>query len=420
MKEIIPYVNAAAAFAREQGKEQALAVFNDPNSSFNQGALYIFSEGMDGTALAEPFEHEIVGTSILNFTDPYGIPLVKNLIDTARQGKGLVSYQYRNPSRNYSVEPKVSYVVNIDGTYFVGAGYYEHPGTVFPVAGLKNDPRNFTSGELVSFVEGAAAFARTNGRELAVSAFMNTSGPFVKDELYIIAYDVNATNLAHPYSPGIRNLSLKHYTDEDAVATIAELTDVARRGGGFAHTTQQIPVGGHVIYAPKLQYVVPVDDTWWVSASILNPDFAGLRVGNLTGTRIRNHTQEELYTLVDEAVVYARVNGKERTLAEINNPGGRFVKGDLFVWAEGFDGTILADPFFTVGVGKNYLNYTDAYGEKTTLVGISATHNGTGFVHCMYPDTSSGSPVPVPKLVFSKAVDDSWWIGGGIYGVRVR
>lgn len=420
MKEIIPYVNSAAAFAREQGKEQALVVFNDPNSSFNQGALYIFSEGMDGTALAEPFEHEIVGTSILNFTDPYGIPLVKNLIDTARQGKGLVSYQYRNPSRNYTVEPKVSYVVNIDGTYYVGAGYYEHPGTVFPAAGLKKDPRNFTAEELVSFVEGAASFARKNGKAQAVQVFMNTSGPFVRDELYIIAYDSNATNLAHPYSPGIWNLSLKHYTDEDAVAIIAELTDVARRGGGFAHTTRQIPVGGHVIYAPKLQYVVPVDDTWWVSASILNPDFAGLRVGNLTGTRIRNHTQEELYTLVDEAVMYARVNGKERTLAEINNPGGRFVKGDLFVWAEGFDGTILADPFFTEGVGKNYLNYTDAYGEKTTLVGISATHNGTGFVHCMFPDTSSGSPVPVPKLVFSQAVDDSWWIGGGIYGVRVR
>ncbi|GAB6286503.1 MAG: hypothetical protein STSR0009_27040 [Methanoregula sp.] len=179
MKEIIPYVNAAAAFAHEQGKEPALAVFNDPNSSFNQGALYIFSEGMDGTALAEPFEHEIVGTSILNFTDPYGIPLVKNLIDTARQGKGLVSYQYRNPSRNYSVESKVSYVVNIDGTYYVGAGYYEHPGTVFPAAGLKKDPRNFTAEELVSFVEGAAAFARTNGREQAVQVFMNTSGPFV-------------------------------------------------------------------------------------------------------------------------------------------------------------------------------------------------------------------------------------------------
>jgi len=116
LKVIVPYVDAAAAYAREAGKEKAIATFNDPESVFNRGEAYIFAEGMDGTALAEPFEHEIVGKNILSFTDPCGIPLVVNLVDTARSGKGLVSYKYRNPSRNYAIEPKVSYVVNIDGT----------------------------------------------------------------------------------------------------------------------------------------------------------------------------------------------------------------------------------------------------------------------------------------------------------------
>ncbi|MCX6692402.1 MAG: cache domain-containing protein [Methanoregula sp.] len=420
VKDLIAFVDAAAVVARQQGKENALATFNDPNSSFNRGELYVFSEGMDGTALAEPFEHEIVGKNILYMTDPYGIPLVENLVDTARQGRGLVSYNYRNPSRNYTIEPKVSYVVNVDGTYYVGAGYYENLGTTFPAAGLAAEQRDVTAGELVTFVRGAAEYAKKEGKEQAAAAFQNTSGPFVKGELYVIAYDFNERNIAHPYSPWIANLSLKHYTDQDSVATIAGLSDLARRGGGFAHTTQRIPAGGNLIFAPKLHYVLPVDGTWWVSASILNPDYTRLRSGNLTGIRIRNHTQEELYTLVDRAVRFARENEKERTLAEIGKPDGMFVDGDLFVWAEGFDGTILADPFIKGAAGNNFLNYTDAYGEKTTLAGISALRNGTGFVHGMFPDTTGGSGSPVPKLICMKAVDDRWWIGSGIYGIEVR
>jgi hypothetical protein len=26
----------------------------------------------------------------------------------------------------------------------------------------------------------------------------------------------------------------------------------------------------------------------------------------------------------------------------------------------------------------------------------------------------------VPKLIYMKTVDDTWWIGGGVYGVEVR
>ncbi len=420
LKAIIPYVDAAATYAHDVGKDKAITEFNDPKSAFNLGEGYIFAEGMDGTALAEPFEHEIIGKNLRNYTDIYGVPVGRNVVDTALSGKGLVSYHYRNPAHNNSIETKVSYVVNIDGTYYVGAGYYENLGTVFPTAGRKPDQRDISREELVAFVEEARTYARTHTREQAVAAFNNQSGPFIRQEMYIIAYDSDERNLAHPNSPMIRNLSLKHYTDQDSVATIAELADIAQSGGGFAHTTQQIPVNGTLIFAPKLHYVMPVDDTWWISASILNPDYTQLRTGNLTGIRIRNQTQEELYTLVDRAVRYAQENGKAKTLAEINKPDGMFTNDNLFVWASGSDGTLLADPFLKDLTGKNQIDYSDPYGEKTTRVGISAIKNGTGYVHGMFNETSTGSARPVPKLMYMKAVDDTWSIGSGIYGVEVR
>jgi|WetSurMetagenome_2_1015567.scaffolds.fasta_scaffold06587_6 signal transduction histidine kinase len=416
---LISFVDEAVVFARENGKEKAIAVFDDPAGQFTTNGLYIFAEGLDGTALAEPFEHEIDGKNILNLTDPYGIPLVRNLVDTARDGKGLVSYNYRNPADNFTIQPKVSYVVNVDGTYYIGAGLYENNGTEFPASGMNVTAKNITPGDLVRFVQGAADYAKENGKEKALAAFSDPKGPFIDGELYIIAYDFNATNLAQPLAPWIRGLSLKHYTDQDSVATISELTRVARSGGGFTHTTQRVRAGGKQVYAPKLQYVVPVDNSWWVSASILNPDYRQLRSGNLSGVKTRNQTQEQLFLLVNRAVQYARENGKEKTLAEIGKPDGIFVNGDLFVWAETFDGVILADPFSKELVGKSFINYTDPYGGKTTLLGIEAMRNGTGYTHAMFPDTAAGTAKQVPKLIYMKPVDDTWWIGSGIYGIVV-
>lgn len=420
MRDLIAFVDKAVVYARGNGKEKTIAELNNPNGQFTGKGPYIFAGGYDGTTLAGTFEHEIVGKNILDLSDPHGIPIVKNLIDTARTGKGLASYHYREPSMNNTIQPKVSYVVDVDGTYYIGAALNDNTGTEFPASGMNETAKDRTPGELVSFVQDAAGYAKTFGKEKALAAFIDPKGPFINGEMYIIAYDQNATNLAHPYSPWVRGLSLEYYTDQDSVTTISELSGVARRGGGFTHTTQRIPSGESVVYAPKLQYVLPIDDSWWIAASILNPDYTQLRSGNLTNVRARNQTEEQLFTLVNRAVRYAKENGKEKTLTEIGKPDGAFVDGDLVVWAETFEGIILADPVNNDLVGKTLLNYTDPYGEKTTIIGIDAMRNSTGFTHAMFPDAASGSVAQVPKLIYMKQVDDTWWIGSGIYGVQVQ
>ena len=118
-------------------------------------------------------------------------------------------------------------------------------------------------------------------------------------------------------------------------------------------------------------------------------------------------------------MTYAQANGKEKTFAEIDNPEGAFTQGDLFVWAESFDGIDLADPYWKAGIGQDSMNYTDPYGQLTTRVAINTLREGTGFTHEMFPDTTNNGTRPVPKLVYMKPVDSTWWIGSGIYGVEV-
>jgi len=281
---------------------------------------------------------------------------------------------------------------------------------------------NLTTTDLIAFVKEARAYALANGKEKAIAAFNDPNGQFVQGELVIMAFDYNGTNLVSPpYSKELTefHINLINYHDHDGVATIREMRDIAESGGGISYTVAKASPGGRDIYVPKIDYAEPADGTWWLFSGIYNPEYTQLGSGNLTGIMVRNHTRAELYDLVNRAITYATVNGKEKTLAEINNPGGQFTDGNLFVWAESFDGTILADPYWKAGIGQNFMNFTDPYGQKTTVVAIDSIRRGTGFTHQMFPDTANNSTRSVPKLVYMKAVDDTWRIGSGIYGVEV-
>ena len=89
--DLIAFVAHAAAYARENGREKAVIAFNDPNGTFVSGNVHIFAIEYSGIILADSSEPGIVGTNIQNMTDPFGIPLVQNLAETARFGRGYVS-----------------------------------------------------------------------------------------------------------------------------------------------------------------------------------------------------------------------------------------------------------------------------------------------------------------------------------------
>jgi signal transduction histidine kinase len=413
-------VKSAVAYARENGKEKAIAAFNDPNGSFVKNGIYVFAEDYNGTALAEPFEHGIVGTNIRNMTDRYGVPLVRNLEETAGYGIGYVSYDYPNPADNRTILPKLSVVADVDGTYYAGAGSYAGSGMIYPSTGIGPAKKVYAVSNLTGFVQDAAAYAKENGKEKALAAFNDPKGRFADGELTLIAVDYNGTVLANAITPETANgqINLINYHDPDGVTTIREMRDLARQGGGFSYTVAAVTKDGKTWYAPKIDYAEPVDDTYWIFSGIIVPEYEQLRNGNLTGITVRNHSRTELYDLVDRAVAYAKANGKAKALGEINNPAGQFVNGDLFVWAEDFNGTVLADPYWKAGVGKNWIDYTDPYGAKTTVVSINAIRSGTGFTRNMFPDTAAGHTASVPKLVYMKQAGDGWWIGSGIYGVQ--
>lgn len=421
--ELVEFVKNAAAYGRGHGRAAAVAAFNDPNGSFVIGSVQVFAIDYDGNLLADAGEPGAVGTNIRDMTDSYGIPYVRKLAETARFGRGYVSYTYQNPARGNMFEPRIAVVEDVDGTYFVGAALFASEGEVYPSAKLNTSGVEPGVDDLVAYVKDAVAYAKVHGKEEARLAFNDPEGRFVQGELVMMAFDYNGTNLATPpYSPELEKyrINLINYQDPDGVETIRGMRDLARGGGGFFYTVAKVNANGTAAYVPKIDYAEPVDDTWWIFSGIIVPGFTRVGTGDLAGIQLRNYSRDDLYRRVNEAVGFARENGKERTLEEINNPRGRFVTGDLFVWASSTDGVLLADPFWKSAVGVNQREYADRYGMMVTQVGIQAMENGTGFSHALFPNTALKSTADVPKLIYMKAVDNNWWIGSGIYGIKVE
>lgn len=128
-QRVLAFVTEAVAYAREHGREKSLAEFNNPNGSFIRGDMYIFSVDYNGTCLATTAVPDWVGTDRLNEVDMKGTAFIQKEIELAQSGGGFITVHFANPAHGLAIEPKLCYVHDVDGTYWIGSGIY-NPGNV--------------------------------------------------------------------------------------------------------------------------------------------------------------------------------------------------------------------------------------------------------------------------------------------------
>lgn len=118
------FVGEAIEYANTSGKDVAIAEFNDQNRTFVRGNLYIYAFDYNGTTLALPYQPQLIETDLSGLQDPYGVNYTRVESFLAQQGGGFIFYHYYNPSRNMTLEPKMSYVQKVDDAWWLGAGTY--------------------------------------------------------------------------------------------------------------------------------------------------------------------------------------------------------------------------------------------------------------------------------------------------------
>jgi len=130
-----------------------------------------------------------------------------------------------------------------------------------------------------------------------------------------------------------------------------------------------------------------------------------------------SHSVDEMVAFVQDAVAFANEQGKEAALEVFSDPNGSFTRGDLYIYAYDFNGTTLAHPFNPEKIGVNRLNETDVSGNLYIKDLRDVAENGSGFVYFYYIDPAQNMTVQ-PKLGYVERVDETWWLGSGIYGVE--
>ncbi|GJI99811.1 hypothetical protein RugamoR64_03500 [Duganella rhizosphaerae] len=125
--EAVAMVKKAAEFMKKNGKEKALAEFNNPKGQFIQKDLYIFAFGAngDGVELANGANIKLVGKNVLEMKDADGKFLIKDILalGMSKEGKGWVDYKWPNPSTG-TVDGKRTYVERVDDVV-IGCGIYK-------------------------------------------------------------------------------------------------------------------------------------------------------------------------------------------------------------------------------------------------------------------------------------------------------
>jgi diguanylate cyclase (GGDEF)-like protein/PAS domain S-box-containing protein len=117
-------------------------------------------------------------------------------------------------------------------------------------------------------------------------------------------------------------------------------------------------------------------------------------------------TPDDAQAMVRKAVDFYRQNGRERFIAECNNPQGQFRRGNLYAFAYDLDMTMRAHPVTPELVGHNLLDKQDRSGSQDFRKEIQdvALSRGSGWVDYPYQNPANGKIEP--KTTYVERVDD--------------
>ena len=126
-------------------------------------------------------------------------------------------------------------------------------------------------------------------------------------------------------------------------------------------------------------------------------------------------TKADVQGFTEEAVEFAKANGKEAALQAFTASGGAFHQGQLYIFAYDFTGTVLAHGGDATLVGKNLIGMKDPNGVMVIEELVRLAAAGSGWLYYTWPNPAQANQQE-PKLGYVVKVDDGWFLGSGTYG----
>ncbi|MDP1991457.1 MAG: cache domain-containing protein [Syntrophales bacterium] len=101
--------------------------------------------------------------------------------------------------------------------------------------------------EAKAMVEKAVANYDANGKEKALKEFNTPNNQFVKGELYVFAYDISGTIIAHPINQKLVGMNVLNTPDVDGKYYRKEIIELAKKSGnGWVDYKYKNPKSGKI------------------------------------------------------------------------------------------------------------------------------------------------------------------------------
>ena len=124
-------------------------------------------------------------------------------------------------------------------------------------------------------------------------------------------------------------------------------------------------------------------------------------------------TTAEAEALVKKAIQLIKTDGKEKAFAEINNPQGKFVDRDLYIFVYDLNGKCVAHGFNKKMIGKDLFEMKDPDGKYFVKERIEiAKTKGKGWQDYKFTDPITKKIEP--KTAYVERIEDLI-VGCGIY-----
>jgi hypothetical protein len=124
-------------------------------------------------------------------------------------------------------------------------------------------------------------------------------------------------------------------------------------------------------------------------------------------------TPAEAEAWAKKGAEYCKKVGVPACVAEFNKKESQFVKGDLYIFANDFNGVITAHPKKPLK-GKNLYNYKDKKGTQLFKEFIDKVKaQGSGWVDYVWAHPVTGKQTPKSSYVIG--IGDNQLIGCGVY-----
>ena len=397
--ELVSFLEDARNYTLNNGVDAALKAFSDPNGGFVRGEMYIFAYDFNGTLQAHPYLHSLIGRNNLDLVDPNGVHFIKNLIEVAKSGKGFAYSVYPNPKEGNQTQFKLLYVLKVDDNLWIGSGIYL-PGQA-PLFCFEDQQR------LLAFVDEARDYALKNGKNKSLQVFNDAKGEFVREGLYVFAYDFLGNALCLPFQPKLVGTNRLNGLDSNGIAFTKDNLELASTGSGQTYYLYPNP-NENMREELKLSYTTKVDDSWWLAAGIFSSSSSAQNL-----SAMKPASREELKTFVEEAYSHALVTGKDKALSEFMDLNSSWVRGDVYIFAQDFNGTALCLPYLPKEVGTNRMDIQNDQGVYINREMRALAMNGSGFYEYRWINPISNQSEA--KVSYVSKVDDTWWLGAGIY-----